>query len=203
MRDQLIAAINANRAAFGIDLSEVATERLADYYELVLESNAILHLVAPCSAEEFATRHILESLMLLEHLPKNALFADIGAGAGLPSIPCVLVRDDLQATLIESKEKKAEFLRIAIDRLELGERASVVNKQFGETGAGDSKFVTCRALDKFSEKLPSLIKWSGRRSLLFFGGEKLREGLQAAGGGFIQKLMPLSERRFLFSVRAR
>jgi len=203
MRDQLIAAINANRAAFGIDLSDIATERLADNYELVLESNSILHLVAPCSAEEFATRHILESLTLLEHLPVGANFVDIGAGAGLPSIPCLLVRDDLEAILIESKKKKAEFLRIAIDRLGLGERASVVNKQFSETDAGDSKFVTCRALDKFSEKLPSLIKWSGRRSLLLFGGENLREGLQTAGVGFVQKLMPLSERRFLFIAAER
>ncbi len=63
MRDQLIAAINANRAAFGIDLSEVATERLADYYELVQGHNPLLHLVGRCSAEEFAIRHILESLI--------------------------------------------------------------------------------------------------------------------------------------------
>jgi len=200
MRDQLIAATNANRAAFGIDLSEVATERLADYFELVLESNSLLHLVGPSSPEEFATRHILESLTLLEHFPKNARLADIGAGAGLPSIPCLLVRDDLRATLIESKVKKGEFLQLAAERLGIDKRVTIINRQFTETQPGDATFVTCRALDKFSANLPSLIRWSGRRSLLFFGGENLREGLQAAGLRFVQKLMPLSERRFLFIV---
>jgi 16S rRNA (guanine527-N7)-methyltransferase len=203
MRTEFINAINAHQSAFGLSLSEGSIEHLANYYDLIMEHNPVLHLVGPCSPEEFATRHILESLTLLEHLPKSARFADIGTGAGLPSIPCVLVREDLRATLIESKEKKTDFLRIAIDRLGLGERASVVNKQFSETDAGDSKFVACRALDKFSEKLPSLIKWSGRRSLLLFGGENLRDRLQAAGVGFVQKLMPLSERRFLFIAAER
>src|SRR5262245_63592218 len=105
MRPEFISAIRSNQAAFGIAISEEAIERLADYFELVQAGNPLLHLVAPCSAEEFATRHILESLTLLEHLPPNARFADVGAGAGLPSIPCLIARDDLRATLIESKEK--------------------------------------------------------------------------------------------------
>ena len=93
-----------------MELSASSVERLADYYELVQEHNPLLHLVAPCPPEEFAVRHILESLTLLEYLPTGAKFADVGAGAGLPSIPCLLVRDDLRSVLIESKEKKARFL---------------------------------------------------------------------------------------------
>src|SRR5436190_12664325 len=114
MRSEFIAALTANQGAFGIELPQPALERLADHYDLVQEHNPLLHLVAPCSAEEFAVRHILESLSLLEHLPQKAKFADVGAGAGLPSIPCLLVRDDLRGVLIESKEKKAKFLGQAV-----------------------------------------------------------------------------------------
>src|SRR5258706_8582217 len=114
MRQQFISAINQHQSAFGIELPAEKIERLADYYDLVIEHNPLLHLVGPCSPEEFAIRHILESLMLLDHLPHGAKFADVGAGAGLPSIPCLIVRGALKAVMVESKPKKTGFLCVAV-----------------------------------------------------------------------------------------
>ena len=202
MRDEFISAVRSNQSAFDLSLADVQIERLADYYRLIVEHNALLHLVAPCSPEEFAVRHILESLTLLEHLPQNAKFADVGAGAGLPSIPCLLVREDLKATLIESKEKKSKFLEAAVAKLGIADRAKIINRQFEETDAGRAEFITCRALDKFTGKLPRLIKWSGKRNLLLFGGPALGEALAKQGMELNQKLMPLSEQRYLFTILA-
>jgi 16S rRNA (guanine527-N7)-methyltransferase len=201
MRSEFITAINANQAAFGMQLAPDKIERLADYYEFVLEHNAILHLVAPAGAEEIAVRHILESLMLLEFLPEYANFADVGAGAGLPSIPCLVVRDDLRATLIESKEKKTKFLNEAVQSLGLATRVELVNRQFEETEAGDFGFVACRALDKFTNKLPKLRRWAKSRTMLLFGGPNLENALREQKIGFDRRLMPLSEQRFLFILR--
>ena len=201
VRTELISAIKSNQKAFGLDLSDASVSRLADYYKLVLEHNPLLHLVAPCSPEEFAIRHILESLTLLEYLPNGAKFADVGAGAGLPSIPCLLVRDDLRAVLIESKEKKTKFLDSAIVTLGLSKRSSIVNRQFEEADPGNCEFVTCRALDKFTEKLPRLMKWAVNRQLLLFGGENLKTALEDQKTVFTQKLMALSEQRYLFVTK--
>ncbi len=198
MRQQFISAITQHQSAFGIELSVEKIESLADFYDLIQQHNAILHLVGPCTPEEFAIRHILESLTLLEHLPTGAKFADVGAGAGLPSIPCLLVRDDLRAMLIESKEKKTKFLDLAVEKLGIANRANVVNKQFQEVDPANCEFVTCRALDKFTEKLPGLLKWKKRRQLLLFGGPNLREALKKQHTFFTEKLMPMSEQRFLF-----
>lgn len=198
MRNEFIAAIKTHQSAFGITLSDDEVDRLTEYFELVQEHNPLLHLVAPCSPEEFATRHILESLTMLKFLPANTKFADVGTGAGLPSIPCLLVREDLRAMLIESKERKAKFLEQAIQRLELAGRVRVAAKQFQEVDPADCQVVTCRALDKFAEKLPRLLKWSMRRRLLLFGGENLKTVLQKGRVKFTQVLMPLSEQRFLF-----
>ena len=200
MRNEFILSIVSNQRAFGLDLSDGSIKRLADYYELIQEHNPILHLVGPCSPEEFAVRHILESLTLLEHLPKNAKLADIGTGAGLPSIPCLLVRDDLHAVLIESKEKKTKFLELAVEKLEVSKRAKIVCKQFQEADPTGCEAVVCRALDKFTERLPRLLKWSMRRKLLLFGGENLKAALQENKRVFDQTLMPMSEQRFLFVV---
>ncbi|MEO8572692.1 MAG: 16S rRNA (guanine(527)-N(7))-methyltransferase RsmG [Pyrinomonadaceae bacterium] len=201
MRTKFTSAIKSHQQTFGIELPEDKINRLADYYELIREHNPILHLVGPCTPEEFATRHVLESLTLLEFLPADARFADIGAGAGLPSIPCLIAREDLKAVLIESKEKKTDFLREAGTKLGLEERSKVINKQFSEVTRPHVSHVTCRALDKFTERLQRLLKWSGERELLFFGGPALRDEMKRLGLRFQEKLMPLSEQRYLFVVQ--
>lgn len=201
MRNDFTAAIKKHQAAFDLNLSEEKIAALADYYEFIEKHNAILHLVAPSTTEEFAIRHILESLALLEFLPKNARFADVGAGAGLPSIPCLLAREDLRGILIESKPKKANFLEEVLEKFNLSNRAQIINKQFEEAVRPDVSFVTCRALDKFTGKLPRLLKWPGKADLLFFGGNNLREALQKQRIEFKEKLLPLSEQRFLFIAR--
>jgi 16S rRNA (guanine527-N7)-methyltransferase len=198
MRNEFIEAVKKHQAAFGLNLADEKILALADYYELIQKHNEILHLVAPLAAEEFATRHILESLTVLEFLPRNAKFADVGTGAGLPSIACLIAREDLQGFLIESKLKKAKFLEEALETLELTKRAEILSRQFEELQKPDVSYILCRALDKFTQKLPRLLKWSGGCALLFFGGNALRDELKKHGVKFEEKLMPLSEQRFLF-----
>jgi 16S rRNA (guanine527-N7)-methyltransferase len=203
VRNTFINAVSEHQNIFGLSLHTDTIDRLTDYYELVQEHNDLLHLVAPCTAEEFAVRHILESLTLLEHLPKGARFADIGAGAGLPSIPCLVVRDDLRAVLIESKPKKSNFLEMAASKLGTRKRVEIIDRQFEEVSAGNYEYITCRALDKFTNKLPRLLKWSGRRKLLLFGGNNLREKLQQGAIIVSEHLTPMSEQRFLFVAHSR
>lgn len=200
MKNEFVKAIKKFQTEFGLNLTDEKINALADYYEIVQKNNEFLHLVAPCSAEEFAVRHILESLAVLEFLPENARFADVGTGAGLPSIPCLIVREDLYGFLIESKLKKVNFLRESLKELKLENRAEIINRQFEEIEKPDVSYVLCRALDKFTRKLPKLLKWSGNSKLLFFGGNSLREELQKNKVKFSEKLMPMSEQRFLFVI---
>jgi 16S rRNA (guanine527-N7)-methyltransferase len=195
---QFIRAIESNQQDFEISLSTEKISNLAGYYALVEKHNPLLHLVAPASVETFVVRHVLESLFAEKFLPKNASFADIGAGAGLPSVPLLIVRDDTRGVLIESKVKKAIFLREVLTECRLEDRAEIFNRQFEELERPDVDFITCRALDKFSEKLPKILKWSRNCGLLFFGGNNLGENLEKLGVKFQQKLLPQSEQRFLF-----
>lgn len=202
MSGDLKTAVAKHEGEFDLGLSSNAIARLNAYYEIVQEHNPRLHLVAPSTVEDFAARHILESLTLLKHLPPGAKLADVGAGAGLPSLPCVLVREDLKARLIESKEKKARFLTEAAERLGLTKRVEVINDQFIETHAADATHVTCRALDKFAELVPRLIRWSRERTMLLFGGPALGDAIGKSGRSFETELMPLSERRYLYIINA-
>jgi|SRR5688572_19714643 len=194
-------SLKSNQSVFDIELSPEALSALSAYYSLLTHWNARLHLVAPCSPEEFATRHVLESLMLLKHLPQHAKIADIGSGAGLPIVPCLIARPDLHATLIESSAKKSVFLREALNTVD--RHANVLTKRFEDVPPQDVFFVTCRALDQFMSKVPELIGWSPHGStLLLYGGETLREELKNTKTQFEQFKIPLSERRFLFIASA-
>jgi 16S rRNA (guanine(527)-N(7))-methyltransferase RsmG len=199
LRHEVMQAIAVHERAFSVSLDEEQRTKLADLYDVIQLHNELLHLVGPSSAEEFAVRHILESLTLLPYLEQGMRFTDVGPGGGFPSIPCLLVRSDLHATLIESKQKKAAFLADAISTLGIDGRATVVNRQFSEAAPGEgSTAVTCRALDKFVDNLPRLIKWAGDRRLLLFGGPGLEQALVGSGLPFEKKLMPMSEQRYLF-----
>ena len=185
---------------YGVNLSTQTIRELSEYYTLLMRWNERLHLVAPCDAEEFATRHVLESLLLLRFLPTNAAIVDVGSGAGLPIIPCLIARSDLSATLIESSQKKSVFLREASNRAGIATRAAIVARPFEQTEAPNAGFVTCRALDKFTQKLPQLVKWSGFCTLLFYGGPALRDELNRLKLRYTEHLMPMSEQRFLFVI---
>ena len=186
-------ALQSNEAAFDLKLSDKTVAQLGEYYSLLTRWNDRLHLVAPCSPAKFAVRHVLESLMLLHHLPQHARVADVGSGGGLPIIPCLIARPDLEATLIESSPKKAVFLREASKQL----KATIIARPFEDVPAQAVSFVTCRALDQFMKKLPALIEWAPGK-LLLFGGEMMAEELGKHGVKFEQLLIPLSEKRYLF-----
>lgn len=195
--------IKANEAAFRLGLEDEQIARLETLSAIIAEHNPLLHLVGPCSPEEFAVRHILESLYLLRFLPAGAHIADVGTGAGLPSLPCLLVREGLRATLIESKEKKCNYLAEAVERLGLATRVEIVNRQFEEAEPGETGIVTTRALDKLTRKLPKLLKWAAGRELVLFGGPTLGEALKKSGTRHTEHLIPLSEQRFVFVVPPR
>ena len=187
---------------FGVDLQANQLELLAAYYELLLKWNSRLHLVAPCSPTEFAVRHVLESLVILKHLPAGVAVADVGSGGGLPMLPCLLAREDLRATLVESSKRKGAFLREALRIISLPGRAELKVARFQEIPSPQVDFLTCRALDRFGGVLPDLVRWAlPSTTFLLFTGESLRHQVKLIFPSLQEERIPRSEQRFLLIAR--
>jgi 16S rRNA (guanine527-N7)-methyltransferase len=202
--DKFRETLIAEAATYDLVLPAPALDGLAKYYEVLNVWNARAHLVAPCSPQEFATRHVLESLVLLKHLPLNAYVAEVGAGGGLPIVPCLIVRSDVRSVLIEAAQKKAVFLREALSQTGTSARASVINQRFESVATPPVDFITCRALERFEEMLPHLLEWAPKTAtLLLYGAKRLGSRLESLGFNHSAELMPNSTGRFLYVVHKR
>jgi 16S rRNA (guanine527-N7)-methyltransferase len=200
--DEFDKVLAARAGDYGVRLADHDRAALRSYFELVMAWNYRLHLVAPCAPSEFATRHVLESLVALRFLTHGATLVDVGSGAGLPALPCLVVRPDLRATLVEASRKKAVFLREAVSRLDLRGRVEVVAERFERLDSPIADFLTCRAIERFAEVLPEMLAWAEKTgTLLLFAGEALGERIESAGLPHERITLPDSERRFLFVVR--
>lgn len=196
---QFKECLKAGMASYGVTLSSEALDLLAKYFEVLSAWNSRLHLVSFQSPEEFATRHVLESLLLLKYLTPGARVADVGSGGGLPLVPCLIARSDLQALLVESSKKKALFLREVLRETSVKERAQVFADRFENLATPDVDFVTCRALERFETMLPRLIEWAPTAAtLLLFSGEGLGSVIDSLGLASERILIPNSAKRFLF-----
>ena len=103
-------------------------ERLLAYQALLLKWNRTYNLTAIREPLEIVSRHLLDSLAVLAHLPmsEDSALADVGSGAGLPGIPLAIARAKWRVTLNDSSQKKCAFLRQAA--MELGLRNVTVHE---------------------------------------------------------------------------
>ena len=200
-------ALETSAADYGVTLDHQAQVRLEIYYSVVERFNSQLHLFAPSTPAEFATRHILESCFAARFIPDGAHILDLGSGGGAPAIPLLITRPDTRAMLIEATTKKAVFLREALRETDSQTQAEVINQRFEmmpTPAVAAPVVVTCRALERFGEMLARIVAWSpdGSRFVLF-GGEAVRlalEKIETRKRVVISKavLIPGSERRFVF-----
>ncbi len=91
------------------------------FHALLLEYNAKYNLTAITEEKEVFYKHFLDSAAGEFLFLKNATVAEIGSGAGFPSLVLKILRPDLNFSLFESVGKKCEFLKVVVDKLGFSE----------------------------------------------------------------------------------
>jgi len=115
-------AADRERALALTPVSRETLARLDRFVELLVETQSHTNLIGPATVPELWTRHIADSLQLLDLAPDAAVWLDLGSGAGLPGlvIACALAgRHGAMVHLVESTRKKAAFLQRVAEALAL------------------------------------------------------------------------------------
>ena len=102
-----------------IKIDEKIAKKLEIFNNLLIETNKSINLTAITEPKEVIEKHFLDSIFPQNYFPKNSKCIDIGAGAGFPSLPLKIYRDDLDFVLVDSLNKRVNFLNNVISTLNL------------------------------------------------------------------------------------
>lgn len=80
------------------------------YYNFLIEYNQKVNLTAITQKEEVFVKHFLDSVLAQAEIPVGATVVDVGTGAGFPSLPLKLVREDISLCMVDSLNKRITFL---------------------------------------------------------------------------------------------
>ncbi len=117
-------------AELGLEPDAAAYVRFRQFYEFLTERNAVMNLTAITGEENIARRHFLDccALLGLEDF-SNKRVIDVGTGAGFPGLPLKIAEPTITLTLLDSLQKRVDFLRDSAELL----------------GLEDISFLSCRA----------------------------------------------------------
>ncbi len=101
------------------ELDDKKEKQFRQYYELLVERNKVMNLTGITEYDEVVEKHFIDSALVSAfHVMKGSLI-DVGTGAGLPGIPLKILFPELKVVLLDSLNKRINFLEEVIEKLEL------------------------------------------------------------------------------------
>ena len=104
-----------------INLTENQAAQFQKFYDLVIDWNTKINLTAITDEKEFAIKHVMDSLSLWddEKFSNVKKILDVGTGAGFPAIPIKIFKPNVEIFLLDSLNKRVEFLKKVVTELNL------------------------------------------------------------------------------------
>ena len=154
-----------------IDLTDEQASNLYTYYEMLVEWNKVMNLTGITEFEDVLLKHFIDSVAVCQitDMSKIKSVMDVGTGAGFPGMPLKIVFPHLKITLLDSLNKRIQFLNAVIEKLQLDEIDTIHGRaeDFGRDPKYREQYDLCvsRAvanLSSLSEYCVPFIKVGGR-----------------------------------------
>jgi 16S rRNA (guanine527-N7)-methyltransferase len=176
-------AVAMDAAAFA-EVSGASRREVADlerYRQMLADWNERMNLVGPATMDVFWSRHAWDSAQLLKIAPDALVWADLGAGAGLPGVVLAILgksRPGFHVHLVESMAKRCRFLTEVVEALDL---PATVHNDRAENLKLDVDIVTARACAPLTRLLGYARPYLDRGALaLFLKGQDVASELEEA-----------------------
>lgn len=166
---------------YGIALTESQAEAFEDYYQFLVQENQKYNLTAITEKEEVVIKHFVDSALPFAHISQNSKVVDVGTGAGFPSVPLKILRPDIELYLVDSLQKRINFLNMLIEKLKLKNVHTFHSRSedFAQNNREKFDIALSRAvasIPTLAEYLLPLVRVDGKA--LMYKGEKALEELE-------------------------
>lgn len=181
------------------DLNDKQIEKFKTYFDLLIEWNNKINLTSIVEENEVITKHFADSLSILKYIKNNSKIIDVGTGAGFPGIPLNISNNTLEITLLDSLNKRINFLNLIIEKLNLENIETIHGRaeDFGHDIQHREKYdyAVCRAVAKLNvlvEYMLPYLKVGG--TFICMKGPNIEEEIEIAQkalkiiGGKIEKI---------------
>ena len=192
-----LSRIKNTASVYKIDLTDNQCVKILKYISYLLEINEHMNLTAITDINDIIVKHVIDSLVLGKYIKSqcntNRLkIIDVGSGAGLPGIILAIYLEDSIITLLDSLNKRVEFLKNTINMLELNNVVALHSRAEEQAHVEEYResfdIATARAVAGTSvllELLSGYVKTDGKCMLM--KSELVNEELQEAKGA-VEKL---------------
>lgn len=117
--NQFKEKMNVYLKELNIELTDLQLQQFYKYMNLLIDWNKKINLTAITEPEEIIEKHFIDSLTILEKINKEDSIIDVGTGAGFPGIPIKIVYPKTKIVLLDSLNKRINFLKEVIKELDL------------------------------------------------------------------------------------
>lgn len=117
--DEFVKKISDYLDEIQIKLNDKQLMQFYKYMNLLIEWNKKINLTSIIEPEEIIIKHFVDSVIISKYIEKGLKVIDVGTGAGFPGIPLKIVRDDIEIVLLDSLNKRVNFLNEVIKDIKL------------------------------------------------------------------------------------
>lgn len=140
--NSFLEEMRVNLSALNLDLSDEHIRNFFDFMNLLIEKNKVMNLTGITEPKEVILKHFIDSLTILKYINENDSVIDVGTGAGFPGIPLKIARKSLEITLLDSLNKRINFLNEVIENISLDKIKTIHGRaeDFGQNAEYREKY---------------------------------------------------------------